>query len=558
MLNASKTVLPDVLAAHGRWVASGGKEGERADFSGAMLEEIDLAAAELDIARFRRANLRRANLSGAHLKGADLKEAELHTANLQNANLIHADFESAFLIDAGLQGADLRQSNLHKASLLSADLRHANLKGANLRGAFLQGADLRKANLQNADLQDADLHGAYLQGADLDGADIARANLEEAHLHKVRNLPKESLRRARNWRKAHRETEYRPQGVIAAAAGAVLIGIAILVTGVSGLFGESAGENSKSAKARQEKVAASGSKGASQQAMAPAGQRGSPADPSTSDPSMNNPSAAGAAVPMAPDRVATAESSSVPPAVSEGETAGPAAAPDRSQPERQSAHEAAAPVPPPPQRPTQERPVAEQPAPEQAVPEQSASEAEYSVATMQQLLNQLGYEAGPPDGRVGGRTRGAVRAYQRDHGLAATGRPGPDLFAYMQQQGTKEPSPPAQRKSAAADATAPKSGTPASEAGSPESGIKVSASREDDPLFVLLRDSNVRAKPLTKSKSIGTLPRGTQVAVSDETKGWYRVEYRDGVFGYVYSKLMRKVEDKTASGARENGAVEKP
>src|SRR3546814_3514917 len=82
MLNASKTLLPDILAAHGRWVASGGKEGERADFSDAMLEEVDLAAADLDIARFRRANLRRANLSGANPKGAD--RSEEHTSELQS------------------------------------------------------------------------------------------------------------------------------------------------------------------------------------------------------------------------------------------------------------------------------------------------------------------------------------------------------------------------------------------------------------------------------------------------------------------------------------------
>src|SRR3546814_16140967 len=106
----------------------------------------------------------------------------------------------------------------------------------------------------------------------------------------------------------------------------------------------------------------------------------------------------------------------------------------------------------------------------------------------------------------------------------------------MQQQGTKEPSPPAERKNAAGDATAPASGTPKSgtpksgtpEAGSTESGIKVSASREDDALFILLRDSNVRVKPLTKSKSIGTLPSGTQLAVHGEKKGWYPVNYHAG------------------------------
>ena len=36
-------------------------------------------------------------------------------------------------------------------------------------------------------------------------------------------------------------------------------------------------------------------------------------------------------------------------------------------------------------------------------------------------LSQLGYELGPTDGQVGPRTREAIKKFQRDHGLAATG-----------------------------------------------------------------------------------------------------------------------------------------
>jgi len=44
-----------------------------------------------------------------------------------------------------------------------------------------------------------------------------------------------------------------------------------------------------------------------------------------------------------------------------------------------------------------------------------------SVKTLQQQLNQLGYDCGTPDGIFGQRTKDAVRALQRAHGLAADG-----------------------------------------------------------------------------------------------------------------------------------------
>ncbi|NBB84336.1 MAG: hypothetical protein GVY28_13140, partial [Alphaproteobacteria bacterium] len=45
------------------------------------------------------------------------------------------------------------------------------------------------------------------------------------------------------------------------------------------------------------------------------------------------------------------------------------------------------------------------------------------VADIQRYLKRLGYEAGPVDGVMGSRTRTAIRAYQQDRGLLATGQP---------------------------------------------------------------------------------------------------------------------------------------
>lgn len=46
-----------------------------------------------------------------------------------------------------------------------------------------------------------------------------------------------------------------------------------------------------------------------------------------------------------------------------------------------------------------------------------------TVRSIQDLLTQLGYEPGPTDGLVGERTRGAVMAWQLDHGLVNDGEP---------------------------------------------------------------------------------------------------------------------------------------
>jgi peptidoglycan hydrolase-like protein with peptidoglycan-binding domain len=57
----------------------------------------------------------------------------------------------------------------------------------------------------------------------------------------------------------------------------------------------------------------------------------------------------------------------------------------------------------------------------------------YSVAAVQRGLNDLGYSAGPVDGLMGNKTRGAIRAYQIDNGLPVSGEPSRGLYEHLQR-----------------------------------------------------------------------------------------------------------------------------
>jgi len=61
----------------------------------------------------------------------------------------------------------------------------------------------------------------------------------------------------------------------------------------------------------------------------------------------------------------------------------------------------------------------------------------YSYRNVQQLLNDLGYNVGTPDGVIGSRTRTAIRAFQADEGLPQSGEPSRALFDSLQASWSK-------------------------------------------------------------------------------------------------------------------------
>lgn len=54
-----------------------------------------------------------------------------------------------------------------------------------------------------------------------------------------------------------------------------------------------------------------------------------------------------------------------------------------------------------------------------------------TVQAVQRRLNELGYEAGPPDGLMGRRTRSAILSFQKDMGMTQDGQADRDLLAVL-------------------------------------------------------------------------------------------------------------------------------
>lgn len=97
--------LDEIMNEHLKWLKSDGKEGKRANLSGAKLIKADLSGASLN-----KAILNRADLNEAFLFRAKLIKAELFRANLSKASLNEANLNEANLSGANLSGAELWSS----------------------------------------------------------------------------------------------------------------------------------------------------------------------------------------------------------------------------------------------------------------------------------------------------------------------------------------------------------------------------------------------------------------------------------------------------------------
>lgn len=69
-----------------------------------------------------------------------------------------------------------------------------------------------------------------------------------------------------------------------------------------------------------------------------------------------------------------------------------------------------------------------EPSPVSKYPVLGKGDSGWSVRRLQEIMNDLGYSAGIPDGDFGPRTERAVRAYQHSQGLTADGVVGPNTY----------------------------------------------------------------------------------------------------------------------------------
>lgn len=186
-------------------------ELRRADLSGldlipAQLNLVDLRGVNLSGARLPWSDFYGSNLSGVLLEKADLESAkftraEMDYAYLNGADLFGADLQDVSLIKAKLRGANLRWAKLQNAVMRTVDLENTDLRQANLAGAYLKYANLIDADLRGAELTGADLTNATLWGANLSGADLTGADLSDSY------VTWKQLRRAKSVRGARLSTK---------------------------------------------------------------------------------------------------------------------------------------------------------------------------------------------------------------------------------------------------------------------------------------------------------------------------------------------------------------
>ena len=160
-----------------------------ARLSGADLSDSDLSKADLRGAVLRRVNLENAILEDADIRGGfvlvddgkgNLKPFNEGITILEEVNLAGADLTGARLNRLLGTGTDLTGAVFRNARIVNADLSKSNLRGAVFTGADLSGTDLSGCLMNGAVLSEAILDGANLEGADLTAAYLAEANLSYA------------------------------------------------------------------------------------------------------------------------------------------------------------------------------------------------------------------------------------------------------------------------------------------------------------------------------------------------------------------------------------------
>ena len=141
--------LGSALAQHAQWRESKGRRGtrarletkdlrnffasrdtlDRADFDGSNLQGAVLCSAQLDSVSGLRVDLAGAELILARVRGANLAGAELDSADLTGADLT-GSYLGCFSDNAGEYCADLRRAILTNANLSGVDLGNAEMSGA--------------------------------------------------------------------------------------------------------------------------------------------------------------------------------------------------------------------------------------------------------------------------------------------------------------------------------------------------------------------------------------------------------------------------------------------
>ncbi|MFC0591227.1 DUF2169 domain-containing protein [Ottowia pentelensis] len=157
------------------------------DFSGSVFEKCAFVTLKAPGARFGGLRID----SGCFAQQCDLRGADFSGAVLPNLNFRGALLAEAMLEGAVLHGSDFSECELGRASLARADAREARFVRARLAGTCFDGANLMNAVFQHAWLEDTDFRHANLFQSDFARVRVAPgARFDGALCTRMRTLPR--------------------------------------------------------------------------------------------------------------------------------------------------------------------------------------------------------------------------------------------------------------------------------------------------------------------------------------------------------------------------------
>ncbi len=169
------------------------------------------------------------------------------------------------------------------------------------------------------------------------------------------------------------------------------------------------------------------------------------------------------------------------------------------------------------------------PVQEETVKPAARRQADPEVQSVQQELNKQGYSAGTADGFMGRKTREALKSYQKDYGLAVTGRADQDtLISLGLREGHTSRKP---ESVSSATTTVTDSST--------VENIDKKPATVSSLTYITTRSVELQSSDDMFADSLLTIPSGTPLDVLSTEGDWYKVQYRK-TEGYVMAEFVEQ------------------
>lgn len=147
--------LEVIYARHALWIY-GESDGEQADFSNCILENVDFSNRNLCGAIFSGAVFINCNLDDASMCDADFEGAKFRRCSLKHFTAEGGNFKSADFYNSDLNGAYFTESNFAKSKIYDCNFHKASFMNCCLEAWECRNCDIHIANMSNVNYDESD------------------------------------------------------------------------------------------------------------------------------------------------------------------------------------------------------------------------------------------------------------------------------------------------------------------------------------------------------------------------------------------------------------------